>query len=149
MKLTGLALFCLLAAISTASQTAKQHVNLGMTIDEFVARFDVSRTDTPQASAANAAAQEAINGRRASIQMNLDGRKTTYVFDKGLLCEMEITAGNTFAHELQVLTDQLGATQASIGGLAVWDREDGTRFILASRAGKGVLIIEPTPTEEQ
>jgi hypothetical protein len=148
VKLTGLVFFFLLAAISTASQTAKQHVNLGMSIDEFVARFDVSRADTPQALAASAAAHEAINGGRASIQLNLDGRKTTFVFDKGLLCEMEITAGNTFAHELRVLTEQLGTTQASIEGLAVWDREDGTRFILASRAGKGVLIIEPTPTED-
>lgn len=148
MKLTGLVLFCLLAAISTASQTAKQHVNLGMSIEEFVARFDVSRTDTPQTLSANAAVREAINGGRASVQMNLDGRKTTFVFDKGLLCEIEISAGNTFAHELRVLTDQLGTTQASMDGLAVWDREDGTRFILTSRAGKGVLLIEPTPTED-
>ena len=148
MKPALVALFCLLAAMSTPSQTAKQHANLGMSIDEFVARFDVSRTDTPEALTAHKAAQEAIHGRPASIQMNIEGRKTTYWFDKGSLCEIEITAGNTFAHELRVLTDQLGV-QASIGGLAVWDRVDGTRFTLVSRAGKGVLLITPTPTEDR
>jgi hypothetical protein len=81
--------------------------------------------------------------------MNIEGRKTTFLFDKGSLCEMEITAGNTFVHELRVLTDQLGVSQASIGGLAIWDRMDGTRFTLVSREGKGVLLIAPTPTQDR
>jgi hypothetical protein len=145
MKRAGLALFCFLVAISTASQTAKQHVNIGMSIDEFADKFDVSRTDSPEALIARAAAQDAMNGKRASIQMNIEGKKTTFLFDKRSLCEIEITAGNAFAHELQVLREQLGASQVSTDTLAIWDRKDGTRFTLTSRAGKGVLVIAPTP----
>jgi len=149
MKPAVLSLFCLLAAMSTPSQTAKQHANLGMSINEFVARFDVSRTDSPEALTANRAAREAIHGRRASIRLNAEGRKSTFLFDKGSLCEMEITAGNTYAHELLVLTDQLGMSKASIGGLAIWDRMDGTRFTLVSRDGTGVLLITPIPTQDR
>jgi hypothetical protein len=149
MKSIGLALFCLLLTMSTAAQTAKQHVNLGMSIDDFVARYDVSRTDTPEALSVNAAAHEALNGKRASIQMNIEGRKTTFLFDKRTLCEIDVTAGNTYAHELQVLTAQLGASQGSNVGEAVWDRRDGTRFTLTSRSGTGVLLITPTPSENR
>jgi hypothetical protein len=146
MKPIRVVLFCLLVAISTASQTAKQHVNLGMSIEEFVAKFDVSRMDTPEERTVNAAAHEAMNGKRASIQMNIEGRKWTFLFDKRSLCEIEITAGNVFAHELQVLTDQLGASQVSTTDLAIWDRRDGTRFTLISRRGTGVLLVTPTPS---
>ncbi len=145
MKSAGLALFCLLAALSTAAQTAKQHVNLGMSIEEFSARYDLWRTDTPETLAASIAAHDAALGRHVSIQLQVEGRKTKFVFDKGSLCEMEITAGNTFAHELQVLTAQLGTSQISDADQAIWDRKDGTRFTLASRAGMGVLLIAPTP----
>jgi hypothetical protein len=75
--------------------------------------------------------------------MNIEGRKTTFLFDNRTLCEMEITTGNTFAHELQVLTDQLGTSQVSSANLAVWNRKDGTRFTLTSRAGTSVLVIAP------
>lgn len=145
MKTAGLALFCLLAALSTAAQTAKQHVNLGMSIEDFAARYDLWRTDTPEAVAASVAAHEATLGRHVSIQMEVEGRKTRFVFDKGSLCEIEITAGNTYAHELQVLTAQLGTSQVANGDQAIWDRKDGTRFTLASRAGMGVLLIAPSP----
>jgi|SRR5215472_12155511 len=147
MKRTGLALFCLLVAISTSAQTAKQHVNLGMSINEFATKFDLSRTDTPEALTANAAAQEAMDGKRVSIQMNIEGRKTKFLFDNRTLCAIEIAAGNTFAHELQALTDQLGTSQMSDVDLAIWDRRDGTRFTLTSRDGTGVLLITPTPSE--
>jgi hypothetical protein len=145
MKSAALALFCLLAAIVIQAQTAKQHVNLGMSIEEFVARYDLWRTDTPETLAASIAAHEAAMGRHVSIQLDVEGRKTRYLFDKGSLCEIEITAGNTFAHELQVLTAQLGTSQISDADRAVWDRKDGTRFTLASREGMGVLLIAPTP----
>lgn len=147
MKPSRLAIVCLLFAFSTGAQTAKQHVNLGMNIDEFVSRFDVSRTDTPEDLSVNAAARDAMNGKRASIQMTLEGRKTTFVFDKGTLCEIDMTAGNTFEHELRVLREQLGASQVTTRGLVIWDRRDGTRFTLISRAGIGVLSITPTPAE--
>lgn len=146
MKSAGLALFCLLAALSTPAQTAKQHVNLGMSIDEFAAKYDLWRADTAETMAASIAAHEAMTGKRASIQLDVEGRKTRFLFDKGSLCEIEITAGNTFAHELQVLTAQLGSSQISDADRAVWDRKDGTRFTLASREGMGVLLIAPTPT---
>lgn len=149
MKPSRLAIVCLLFAFSTGAQTAKQHVNLGMDIDQFAARFDVSRTDTPEEASVNAAAHDAMNGKRASIQMNLEGRKTTFVFDKRTLCEIDMTAGNTFEHELQVLKDQLGPSAVTTGDLVIWDRRDGTRFTLISRAGIGVLSITPTPAEER
>lgn len=149
MKPSRLAIVCLLFAFSAGAQTAKRHVNLGMDIDEFAARYDVSRTDTPEEASVNAAAHDAMNGKRASIQMNLEGRKTTFVFDKRTLCEIDMTAGNTFEHELRVLRDQLGASQLTTGDLVIWDRRDGTRFTLISRAGIGVLSITPTPVEER
>lgn len=149
MKPVGLALFCLLVTFSTAAQTAKQHVNLGMSIDEFAARYDVSHSDTPEGLAVSAAAHDAMDGKRASIQMNIEGRKTTFLFEKRTLCEIDVTAGNTYAHELQVLTAQLGASQVSNIDRAIWDRRDGTRFTLTSRSGTGVLLITPTPSESR
>jgi hypothetical protein len=147
MKAISLALICLLVAISGAAQTTKPHVNLGMTIDEFVTRFDVSRTDTPEELSVNTAAHDAINGKRVSIQLKVGGRRTTYLFELRTLQEIEMTAGNTFEHELQVLTDQLGVSSESKGDVAIWDRRDGTRFTLTSRQGTGVLLITPTPSE--
>lgn len=148
MKRITLVLFCffsLLIAIPAGAQTAKRHVNLGMDIDEFMARFDLPRANTPDSRKIAAAALEAMDGKRASIQMNVEGRATTYVFDNWTLCEIDITAGNTYAHELEVLTAQLGASQVADVDMAVWDRKDGTRFTLTSRAGTGVLLITPTP----
>ncbi len=149
MKPVSLVLFCLVAALSTAAQTAKQHVNLGMNINEFTAKYDVSRTDTPEALSINTAAREAMNGKRVAIHMNIEGRKTSFLFDGGTLCEIEMTAGNTFAHELRVLSDQLGTSEVSSANMAIWDRRDGTRFTLTSRAGTGVLVITPTPSESR
>jgi hypothetical protein len=147
MKSISLALICLLVAISSASQTTKPHVNLGMTIDEFVTKFDVSRTDTPEELSINTAAHDAMNGKRIIIQVNVDGRRTAYLFEMRTLHEIEVTAGNTFEHELQVLTDQLGVSNVPKTGVAIWDRRDGTRFTLTSRQGTGVLLIAPTPSE--
>lgn len=147
MKPSRLAIVCLLFAFSTGAQTAKQHVNLGMTIDEFVTRFDVSQTATPEEASVNAAARDAMDGKRATIQMTLEGRKTIFLFEKRTLCEIDMTAGNTFTHELQVLKDQLGPSQVTTADLVIWDRHDGTRFTLVSRAGVGVLSITPTPVE--
>jgi len=65
------------------------------------------------------------------------------------LHEIEMTAGNTFEHELQVLTDQLGVSSVSKTDVAIWDRADGTRFTLTSRQGIGVLLIMPTPPENK
>jgi hypothetical protein len=149
MKPASLALICLLVAIATASQTTKQHVNLGMTIDEFVTKFDVSRADTPEALTINTAARDAMNGKHAIIQINVEGRSTTFLFDRRTLSEIEITAGNTFEHELHVLTDQLGVSNVSKIDVAIWDRSDGTRFTLTSRRGTGVLSITPTPSQSK
>ena len=149
MKAIGLALFCLCVALSASAQTAKRHVNLGMNIDEFVAKFDVSRTDTPEALNLNTAAREAETGRRATLKINREGRTMAFVFENRTLCEIEMTAFNTYAHELQVLTDQLGASDTSDARMTIWDRRDGTRFTLISRDGTGVLRITPTPTENQ
>ena len=149
MKPITLALICLVVAISTASQTTNQHVNLGMTIDEFVTKFEVSRADTPEALSINTAAHDAMNGKRVIIQINIDGRRTAFLFDKRTLHEIEITAGNTFEHELQVLTDQLGASTMSKIDSVIWDRSDGTRFTLTSRQGTGVLSITPTRSESE
>jgi hypothetical protein len=145
MKITSLAVFCLAMALSASAQTAKQHVNLGMNIDEFVDKFDVSGSNTPESRSFSTATREAMDGRRVTIQMNLEGRKTEFVFEKRTLCEIQVTAFNTYAHELQVLTAQLGASQVSSANTAVWDRRDGTRFTLTSREGTGVLRITPTP----
>ena len=149
MKSISLALIYLLVAISTASQPTKPHVNLGMTIDEFVIKFDVSRTDTPEERSINTAAHDAMNGKRAIIQINVDGRRTAYLFEMCTLHEIEMTAGNTFEHELQVLTEQLGVSSVSKTDVAIWDRADGTRFTLTSRQGIGVLLIMPTPPENK
>lgn len=145
MKTISLALFCVFLAVSVPAQTAKQHVNLGMDIDEFAAKFDVSGGSREMLSL-DAAVREAMTGRRVTIQMNLEGRKTEFVFNKRALCEIEVTAFNTYAHELQVLTDQLGASHLSDAKTTIWDRGDGTRFTLSSRAGTGVLRITPTPS---
>ena len=148
MKPIRLSVFCFFLAISVSAsaQTAKQHVNLGMDIDEFAAKFDVSSTGTRETLTLDGAVHEAMTGRRVTIQMNLEGRKTEFVFNKRTLCEIEVTAFNTYAHELQVLTDQLGASQLSDAKTTIWDRRDGTRFTLTSRAGTGVLRITPTPS---
>jgi hypothetical protein len=127
----------------------KPHVNLGMTIDEFVTKFEIPRADTPEELSVYAAAREAMNGKRVIIPMIVDGRKTRFLFDTHTLREIEMTAGNTFEHELRVLTDQLGVSSVSKTDMAIWDRRDGTRFTLASREGTGVLLITPTPSESK
>jgi hypothetical protein len=149
MKAIALAVFSLFVALSAAAQTANRHVNLGMDIDEFAAKFDLSRTDTPEALSLNRAARDAMAGKRATIKMTLEGRAMAFVFEERALCEIEITAFNTYAHELQVLTDQLGASQTSDATMTIWDRKDGTRFTLTSREGTGVLRITPTPSENK
>jgi hypothetical protein len=148
-KATSLAVFCLILAISTASQTSKQHFNLGMTIDEFATKFDLARTDTGKTHSVDAAALSAMRGERSTIQTNQSGTKMAFRFDKYTLREVEITAGNTFAHELQVLTEPLGEPNVSKINLAVWDRSDGTRFTLTSRKGTGVLFVAPTPLQSK
>ena len=144
----SLAVICLILAISTASQTLKQHFNLGMTIDEFATKFDLARTDTRQAHTIDAA-RSARRGERSIIQTNLGGTTMSFLFDKYTLREVEITAGNTFEHELQVLTEPLGEPNVSNINLAVWDRSDGTRFTLTSRQGTGVLLVAPTPLQSK
>jgi hypothetical protein len=72
-----------------------------------------------------------------------------FLFDKYTLREVEITAGNTFEHELQALTEPLGEPNVSKINLAVWDRSDGTRFTLTSRQGTGVLLVAPTPLQSK
>jgi hypothetical protein len=146
-KVTSLAFICLILAISTASQTSKQHFNLGMTIDEFATKFDLARTDTLKTHSTDAAARSAMRGERSTIQTNQSGTKMAFLFDKYTLREVEITAGNTFEHELQALTEPLGEPNVSKINLAVWDRSDGTRFTLTSRKGTGVLFVAPTPLQ--
>jgi len=144
-KSISLAVISLILAISTASQTAKQHFNLGMTIDEFATKFDLARTHTRKTHSIDAAARSAMRGERSTIQTNLDGTKMAFLFDNYTLREVEITAGNTFEHELQALTEPLGEPNVSKINLAVWERSDGTRFTLTSRQGAGVLVVSPTP----
>jgi hypothetical protein len=146
-KGTSLAVICLILAISTASQTSRQHFNLGMTIDEFATKFDLARADTREAPFVDAAARSAMRGKRSIIQTNRAGTKMAFLFDKYTLREVEITAGNTFDHELQALTEPLGRPSISKINLAVWDRSDGTRFTLTSRQGTGVLFVAPTPLQ--
>ena len=146
MKPMSLVLFCLFLAVSAPAQTAKQHVNLGMDIDEFAAKFDVSGAGSRGTLSLDSAVREAMTGRRVTIQMNLEGRKTEFVFNKRTLCEIEVTAFNTYAHELEVLTAQLGTSHLSDAKSTIWDRGDGTRFTLTSRSGTGVLRITPTPS---
>jgi hypothetical protein len=136
-KGTSLAVICLILAISTASQTSKQHFNLGMTIDEFATKFDLPRTDT----------RAAMRGERSIIQTDSGGTKMEFLFDQYTLREVEITTGNTFEHELQALTEPLGEPNVSKINVAVWDRSDGTRFTLTSRKGTGVLSVTPTPLQ--
>jgi hypothetical protein len=145
-KGTSLAVICLILAISTPSQTLKQHFNLGMTIDEFATKFDLARTDTGKAHLRDGA-RSAMRGERSIIQTNLGGTKMAFLFDQYTLREVEITAGNTFEHELQVLTEPLGEPTVSKVNLAVWDRSDGTRFTLTSRQGTGVLLVAPIPSQ--
>jgi len=145
-KGTSLAVICLILAISTPSQTLKQHFNLGMTIDEFATKFDLARTDTRKAHLRDGA-RSAMRGERSIIQTNLGGTKMAFLFDQYTLREVEITAGNTFEHELQVLTEPLGEPTVSKVNLAVWDRSDGTRFTLTSRQGTGVLLVAPIPSQ--
>jgi hypothetical protein len=144
-KTTSLAVICLLLAISTASQTTKQHFNLGMTIEDFATKFELARMDTPDAAPVDAAARSAMKGERSTIQTTIGGKKMTFLFDNFTLREVEITAGNTFEHELQALSEPLGEPNVSKINLAVWDRIDGTRFTLTSRQGTGVLVVAPTP----
>ena len=145
-KCTSLAAVFLILAISTASQTSKQHFNLGMTIDEFATKFDLGRRDGHKAHSIDAA-RSAMRGERSTIQTNLGGTKMAFLFDNYTLREVEITDGNTFEHELQALTEPLGEPNVSKVNLAVWDRSDGTRFTLTSRQGTGVLVVAPTPLQ--
>jgi hypothetical protein len=145
----SLAVICLILAISTASQTSQQHFNLGMTIDEFATKFDLARTETRKTHSIDAAARSAMRGERSTIETNLSGTKMAFLFDKCTLREVEITAGNTFEHELQALTEPLGEPNVSKINLAVWDRSDGTRFTLTSRQGTGVLLVAPTPLQSK
>ena len=146
-KTASLVVMCLLLAISTASQTSKQHFNLGMTIDEFAKRFDLAPIDKPEALPPKAAVQSALNGERSSIQIVTGGTKMAFLFDECTLQEVEITTGNTYEHELQALTEPLGDPIISKINLAVWDRRDGTRFTLTSRQGTAVLRVSPRPAE--
>jgi hypothetical protein len=146
-RAASLVVMCLFLAISTASQASNQHFNLGMTIDEFVKRFDLAPMDKPDALPANAAVRSAMKGERSNIQIVTGGIKKTFLFDECTLREVEITTGNTFEHELQALTEPLGEPTISKINLAVWDRRDGTRFTLTSRQGTAVLLVRPTPPE--
>jgi len=146
-KCTSLAAVFLILAISTASQTLKQHFNLGMSIDEFASKFDLARTDTRDAEFVDADARSAIRGERSTIQTKIGGTKMAFLFDNYTLREVEIAVGNTFEHELQALTEPLGKPNVSKVHLAVWDRSDGTRFTLTSRQGIGVLLVAPTPLQ--
>jgi hypothetical protein len=148
-KTASLVVMCLLLAISTASQTSKQHFNLGMTIEEFARSFDLARMDKSEALSANAAVQSAMEGERSSIQILTGGTKMAFLFDERTLREVEITTGNTFEHELQALTEPLGDPTISKINLAVWDRRDGTRFTLTSHHGAAVLLVWPTPAENK
>lgn len=149
MKRIALSFLSLLFAVSAAAQTAKKHVNLGMDIDDFASRFDAAPASTREALAIHAAVIDAMDGARVRIQLRMDGRKASYLFDKRALCEIEITAGNPYAHELEVLTAELGASQIANLDMAQWDRKDGTRFTLTSKDGTGVLLITPTPVESK
>jgi hypothetical protein len=146
-KINSLVVMCLILATSTASQTSKQHFNLGMTIDEFATKFDLARTDTRKKHSIDVAARSAMRGERSTIHTNHSGIKMAFLFDKYTLREVEITAGNTFEHELQALTEPLGEPNVSKINLAVWDRSDGTRFTLTSRQGIGVLLVAPAPLQ--
>jgi hypothetical protein len=146
-KVTSLAVLCLILAISSPSQTLKQHFNLGMSIDEFATKFDLARTDTRGAVSVDAATRSAMRGERSIIQTNVGGTKMAFLFDKHTLREVEISAGNPFDLELQALTEPLGEPTMSKINLAIWDRGDGTRFTLTSRQGTGVLLVAPTPLQ--
>lgn len=148
-RTASFAVMCLLLAISTASQTSKQHFNLGMTINEFATKFDLARLDKPDAPSAHAAVRSALKGERSSIQILSGGTRMAFLFDEFTLREVEITTGNTFEHELQALTEPLGEPAVSKINLAVWDRKDGTRFTLTSRQGTAVLLVWPTPEESK
>jgi hypothetical protein len=146
-KVTSLAVICLILAISSASQTSKQHFNLGMSIDEFATKFDLARTDTRGAVPIDAATRLAMRGERSIIQTNVGGTKMAFLFDKRTLREVEINAGNPFDLELQALSEPFGEPIVSKPNLAIWDRSDGTRFTLTSRQGTGVLLVAPTPLQ--
>jgi hypothetical protein len=88
-----------------------------------------------------------MRGGRSIILTKVGGTKMAFLFDNYTLCEVEITAGNTFEHELQALTEPLGEPNISKINFAVWDRIDGTRFTLTSRQGSGVLRVTPTPLQ--
>jgi len=148
-KATSLIVICLLLAVSTASQTLKQHFNLGMSIEEFTSKFDLARTGSREAASIDAATRSAMRGERSIIQVNVGGTKMAFLFEKYTLCEVELTAGNTFEHELQALTDPLGQPNISKMNIAVWDRSDGTRFTLTSRQGTGVLRVAPTLSQSK
>ena len=148
-KATSLTVICLILAICTAAQSSKQHFNLGMTIDEFATKFDLARTNTGKAHSTGAAALSAMRGERSTIQTNQSGTKMAFLFDKYTLRKVEITAGDTFEHELQALTEPLGEPNVSKINVAVWDRSDGTRFTLTSHKGTGVLSVTPTPLQSK
>jgi hypothetical protein len=148
-KTASLVVICLLLAISTASQTSNQHFNLGMTIDEFAKRFDLTPLDKSDSLLGGAAVRSAMRGERASIQVLAGGTKKTFLFDEGTLREVEITTANTFEHELRALTEPLGDPTVSKSHLAIWDRRDGTRFTLTSYQGSAVLRVWPTPMDSK
>lgn len=148
-RTASFAVICLLLAIPTASQTSNPHFNLGMNIDEFAKRFDLSRMNTPDALSASAAVQSAMKGERSNIQILTGRTKMAFFFDECTLQEVEITTGNTFEHEFQALAEPLGEATISKSHLAVWDRRDGTRFTLTSRQGTAVLRVSPTPAENK
>jgi len=148
-KVTSLIVISLLFAISASSQTSNQHFNLGMSINEFATRFDLARTDAREAASIDAASRSAMRGERSIIQTNVGGTKMAFHFDKYMLREVELTAGNTFEHELQALTEPLGQPNVSKLNLAVWDRSDGTRFTLTSHKGTGILRVAPTPSQSK
>jgi hypothetical protein len=151
-KATSLAILSLLLTISAVSQTSREHFNLGMTIDEFAARFDLAHRTALEGTEANSlevAAHAALRGERSVIQTSVRGAKMAFLFDDYTLREVEITAGNTFEHELQVLTESLGEPSLSKTGSATWDRSDGTRFTLISRQGTGTLLVAPTPSPDR
>jgi hypothetical protein len=149
IKTASLIVISLLLAISAAAQASKQHFNLGMTIDDFANKFDLTSMDKPDALSASAAVRSAMEGERSSVQILTGGTKMAFLFDDRTLREVEITTSNTFEHELQALTELLGEPMQSKINLALWDRRDGTRFTLRSRQGTAVLLVWPTPAENK
>ena len=130
-KKTSLAVICLLFAISTVAQTSKQHFNLGMTIDDFATKFELARMDTREADFADAAARSAMRGERSIIQTTIGGKKMAFLFDNFTLREVEITAGNSFEHELQALTEL--SQFAGLEGRKCFGMSEGYRKVFTTR----------------